>query len=98
MGVTRAKGQPAFIFMEKALDMSVSSQNSPRTEVRPPHRGASKAELSSSQKKVQGEERGSLGRVERWEPRSDHAQPNLASLLPHPGPGGVSGSFFVLNV
>ena len=58
MGVTRAKGQPAFIFMERALDMSVSSQNSPRTEVRPPHRGASKAELSSSQKKVQGEERG----------------------------------------
>lgn len=47
---------------------------------------------------MQGEERGSLGRVERWEPRSDHAQPNLASLLPHPGPGGVSGSFFVLNV
>lgn len=47
---------------------------------------------------MQGEERGSLGRVERWEPGSDHAQPNLASLLPHPGPGGVSRSFFVLNV
>ena len=56
--MTRAKSQPAFIFMEKALDMSVSSPKQPqdRGEATPQGSLKGRAELFS-EKKVQGEER-----------------------------------------